>query len=48
MNLALLSVMLVLASLQITFASFGADLLVNFGNFAQWVLDLLEDTRRRL
>jgi hypothetical protein len=47
MNLALLSVMLVLASPQITFASFGADLLVNFGNFAQWVLDLVEDTRRR-
>jgi hypothetical protein len=41
MNLLLLSVMLVLASPQITFESFGADLLTNFGNFAQWIIDLL-------
>jgi hypothetical protein len=41
MNLALLSVMLILASPQITFASFGADLVMNFGNFAQWSIELL-------
>jgi hypothetical protein len=40
MNLVLLSVMLILASLQITFASFGADLLTNFGHFAQWLVQL--------
>ena len=40
MNLMLLSVMLVLASPQITFAAFGADLLTNVSNFSQWVLDL--------
>jgi hypothetical protein len=47
MNLALLSVMLVLASPQITFASFGADLLTNFGNFADWVLELLHRIQNR-
>jgi len=40
MNLLLLSVMLVLASPQITFASFGADLLTNLSNFAQWMIEL--------
>ena len=40
MNLMLLSVMLVLASPQITFAAFGADLLTNVSNFSQWVVDL--------
>lgn len=40
MNLTLLSVMLVLASPQITFAGFGADLLTNIGNFSHWVVDL--------
>jgi hypothetical protein len=43
MNLVLLSVMLILASPQITFASFGADLLTNFGHFTQWTLQLLHD-----
>jgi hypothetical protein len=38
MNLALLSVMLVLASAQITFREFGADILTNIGNFAQFVV----------
>jgi hypothetical protein len=47
MNLALLSVMLILASPQITFASFGADLLMNFGNFADWVLELLHRIQNR-
>lgn len=40
MNLTLLSVMLILASPQITFAGFGADLLTNIGNFSHWVVDL--------
>jgi hypothetical protein len=40
MNLLLLSVMLILASPQITFASFGADLLTNLSNFAQWMVEL--------
>src|SRR6266487_2292281 len=40
MNLLLLSMMFVLASPQITFAGFGADLLVNLSNFARWVVDL--------
>src|SRR6266446_2091260 len=42
MNLILLSVMLVLASPQITFAGFGADLLMNIGNFSHWVVDLFD------
>ena len=37
MNLLLLSVMLVLASSQITFADLGRDLLVNADKFARWV-----------
>src|SRR4029077_18184638 len=41
MNLLLLSTMLILASPQITFASFGGDLLMNLGNFAQWMVHLL-------
>jgi hypothetical protein len=41
MNLLLLSVMLILASPHITFASFGADLLTNFGIFVEWTLELL-------
>jgi hypothetical protein len=40
MNLILLSVMLVLASTQITFADFGADLLTNISNFSHWIVDL--------
>ncbi len=42
MNLLLLSVMLVLASPQITFASFSTDLLANLGNFARWIVNLFE------
>ena len=42
MNLLLLSAMLILASPQITFAGFGADLLINLGNFAQWIVELFE------
>jgi hypothetical protein len=40
MNLLLLSVMLTLASPQITFADFASDLLINLGNFARWLVDL--------
>jgi hypothetical protein len=40
MNLLLLSVMLVLASAQITFADLGADLLANIGRFAHWLTRL--------
>ena len=45
MNLLLLCVMLILASAQITFAGFGADLLTNLGNFAQWIIDFFERLR---
>src|SRR2546429_8468894 len=40
MNLVLLSVMLILASPQITFAGFTSDLLINLGNFARRLVDL--------
>jgi hypothetical protein len=42
MNLLLLSVMLILASPQITFASFGADLATNIGNLSHWAVDRFE------
>jgi hypothetical protein len=45
MNLLLLSVMLILASRQITFKSFGTDLLTNLGNFAQWIMELIAQLR---
>ena len=47
MNLLLLSVMLILASPQITFAGFGTDLLTNLSNFSQWIADLFESLARR-
>jgi len=40
LNLVLLSMMLIVASPHITFASFGADLAKNLGTFSQWVGDL--------
>ena len=40
MNLILLSVMIVLASSQITFASFGRDLLENTATFSHWLTHL--------
>ena len=46
MNLLLLSVLLVLASPQITFAAFVADLLTNISNFASWIVDLGERISR--
>ena len=42
LNLILLCAMLILASPQITFASFATDLLKNIGNFCQWIFDLGE------
>ena len=47
MNLLLLSVMLILASPQITFAGFGADLLTNLSNFSNWLVDLFQEFARR-
>src|SRR5437667_1856485 len=46
MNLLLLSVMLVLASPQITFASFSTDLLTNISNFTERIVDLGERISR--
>ena len=40
MNLLLLSVMLILASPQITFANFASDLLRNLANFADWIVQI--------
>jgi hypothetical protein len=40
MNLLVLSVMLILASPQITFAGFASDLPINLGNFVRWLVDL--------
>jgi len=45
MNLLLLSVMLILVSQQITFESFGTDLLTNLGNFTQWMMELVAQLR---
>jgi hypothetical protein len=45
MNLVLLSVMLILASQQISFESFGADLLTNLGSFVTWVAEFFERLR---
>ena len=42
MNLLLLSVMLIVASPQITFAGFAMDLLTNLGNFARWLADMFQ------
>ncbi len=42
MNLVLLCVMLIIASPQIGFSSFGADLGKNLGNFSQTVGDLVD------
>ncbi|PYI70510.1 MAG: hypothetical protein DMF02_08710 [Verrucomicrobia bacterium] len=47
MNLLLLSVMLILASPHITFASFSADLLTNLGNFTQWISELIHSFTQR-
>jgi hypothetical protein len=41
MNLLLLSIMLIVASPQITFATFGADLLTNVADFSHSVVDFV-------
>ena len=46
LSLLLLSVMLVLASRQITFADFGADFITNIGNFSHQAVELFERFRR--
>jgi hypothetical protein len=46
MNLLLLSALLVIASPQITFASFGADLVANLRSFSEWVGELLNQFTR--
>jgi hypothetical protein len=46
MNLLLLSVMLVLASREITFESFGRDLLTNLGNFLTWIDEFVQRMTR--
>jgi hypothetical protein len=45
MNLILLSVMLVLASREITFADFGAEFLMNTSNFSHRLVELFESFR---
>src|ERR1700704_3874017 len=46
MNLALLSAMLIVASPQITFASFSGDLIANLTNFSQWAGGLVDQSNR--
>ena len=46
MNLLLLSAMLVLASSQITFAGFGADMVTNMANFSHWLTHLFDEFRK--
>ena len=46
MNLLLLIVMLVVASPQITFTSFGSDMVTNIGNFSQWLVHLFDEFRK--
>jgi hypothetical protein len=48
MNLLLLSVMLILASRQITFETFGADLLTNLGSFVTWIMELFAELRVKI
>lgn len=42
LNLVLLSIMLVIASPQISLAGFGSDILTNIGNFSHWVVSLAD------
>jgi len=46
MNVLLLSMMLILASPHITFATFGADFLTNLSNFSTWLVDLFQQFAR--
>jgi hypothetical protein len=47
MNVLLLSVMLILASPQITFSGFGASLLINLSNFSNWLIDIFQKFAQR-
>jgi drug/metabolite transporter superfamily protein YnfA len=42
MNALLLSALLIIASPQITFASFAADLVTNIGTFSRWMVELFD------
>jgi hypothetical protein len=42
MNVLLLSALLIVASPQITFASFGADLITNISDFSHWLVSLYD------
>jgi len=46
MNLLLLTVLLVVAAPQITFADFGSDMLTNIGRFSRWMVDLFDEFSR--
>lgn len=46
LNLIVLSVMLVIASPQISFAGFGADIITNIGNFSHWIVTLVDRFNR--
>ena len=46
MNVLLLSMMLILASPHIRFATFGADFLTNLSNFSTWLVDLFQQFAR--
>jgi len=46
MNLALLGVLLIIASPQITFATFGADLMANLRHFSEWIGGLIDQLSR--
>jgi hypothetical protein len=46
MNVLLLSMLLVIASPQITLPGFGADVGKNIGNFSHWVFDMVDKFKR--
>jgi len=46
MNLLLLIAMLVMASPEISFAAFAADMAVNIGNFSHWIVTLFDEFRK--
>jgi hypothetical protein len=46
LNMIVLSVMLVIASPQISFADFGADIFTNIGNFSHWIVTLIDRFNR--
>lgn len=46
MNVLLLSVLLIIASPQITFTGFAADVVTNIGNFSHWVFTIIDKFQR--